>query len=172
MFFHVKFRGFRIWNWLLLLLTVGWMLFIFNNSLQDGVESGQQSKRLLQFLQDLLRSLGFRGELSERVLRKLAHFGEFAILGFLVCVDLWCGGLFSLSDPPPRSIRIASLSVPFCFCIAGIDEFLQCFSKGRAPQFSDMLIDTSGALCATLAFLLLFFILRRVKRRKSGQTQI
>ena len=161
----VSFRRAWVRNLILLLLTLGWLTFIFSNSLQSGAESGQQSKRLLHLLQDILESLGFRGQISEHFLRKLAHFGEFAILSLLLCFDLWSLSFFTLSDSLRRVCLRGAISVPLCFCAAGIDELLQNFSKGRGPRFTDVLIDTSGALCAYLCFLCFFLLLRFLKRR-------
>lgn len=163
-------RG-RVRNLILFLLTLGWLIFIFSNSLRDGVESGQQSKRLLRALQGLFQSFGYHGELSEHVIRKLAHFGEFAILSFLSCLDLWSHSLFTLSDPPRRICLFAAISLPFCFLSAGIDELLQHVSAGRGPRFSDVLIDTSGALCAYLFFLAFFFLLRVIRRKRKIRKQ-
>ena len=163
-------RASRIRTLILLLLTLGWLIFIFSNSLQSGTESGAQSKRLLRFLQDLFRSMGYQGELSEHVLRKLAHFGEFAILTFLGCLDLWSASLLSLSHAPRRVCLTAAASVLFCFCAACVDEFLQRFTPGRGPRFTDSLIDTAGGLCAYLCFLALFFLIRILRKRKVPTT--
>ena len=171
MFFRSPSKLARAVDLLLLLLTLSWILFIFSNSLRSGSASGQQSKSLLLFLQNVLRSLGIRGEISEYFLRKLAHFGEFAILGLLVCLDLWRGRILSLADPLRRALPLAFLSVPFCFCVAGIDEFLQRFSQGRAPLFSDVMIDTLGALCAFLCFSVFFSLLHQKKKRSSRSSE-
>ena len=107
-------RASRIRTLILLLLTLGWLIFIFSNSLQSGAESGAQSKRLLRFLQDLFRSMGYQGELSEHVLRKLAHFGEFAILTFLGCLDLWSASLLSLCLPLYSGRTVCSSACSLC----------------------------------------------------------
>ena len=163
----VSFRRNRVRNLILLLLTVGWLTFIFSNSLRNGLESGQQSKRLLHLLQGILDSLGMPVQISEYFLRKLAHFGEYAILSLLLCLDLWSLSFFTLSDTVRRISVSGAVSVLLCFCFATADELLiQNLSKGRGPRFTDVLIDTAGALCAYIFFLCLFLLLRFMKRRK------
>ena len=162
---NASFRQAPIRNLFLLFLTLGWLIFIFSNSLRDGIESGQQSKQLLRILQELLQTLGYRGTLSEHFLRKLAHFGEFAILAFLLCLDLWSLSLFTFSHTPSRVRLVSALSLPLCFLVAVTDEFLQRFTPGRGPRFTDTLIDTAGGLCAYLFFLAFFFLLRLIRRR-------
>jgi VanZ family protein len=149
-----------------LLLTVLWLCFIFGNSLQNGVESGNQSHRAQELLNEIFENAGMENPISEKLLRKLAHFGEFAILSLCYIWDLVAFGLLSLSLSLPSSALAIFSAIPVCFCIAGIDEFLQRFSAGRAPQFTDMLIDTSGAIFAALCFFSLFCIIRHQRKKR------
>lgn len=55
----------------------------------------------------------------------------------------------------------------FTYLNAVIDEFHQSFIAGRGPQFSDTLIDLSGALITVSVFLGISFLVKRGKRRKS-----
>jgi len=149
-----------------LFLTALWLGFIFGNSLQNGIESGNQSHRALELLDRIFAFFGWQNPISEGALRKLAHFGEFAILAILYIGDLWAFGLISLSRPLGRSVLWLCSAVPACFLAACLDETLQLFSEGRAAQFSDAMIDTSGALVASLCYFLLFLLLRRRQKKK------
>lgn len=152
------------------LLTILWLAFIYGNSLQTGVESGEASGRVYRLVNALPKLLGLGSPISEHFVRKAAHFTEFAILGILICTDLWCFSAVSLSRPLYICAPMLSISVPVCALLAALDEFLQSFIDGRGPSVKDVLIDTSGALSSTVIFIaffsLVWFILK--KRRKSN----
>lgn len=110
------------------ILLVAWMALIFFLS-QDS-DSGTHSGWIL----DLLRALfpWAVPETAHFVLRKLAHFSEYAVLFFL-----WRWNNVS-----------APLSFIFTAFYAGTDEFHQAFVPGRGPSLLDVAIDSSGALFA------------------------
>lgn len=151
-----------------LLLTVLWLCFIFGNSLQNGVESDNQSHRVQEMLNQTFESIGLENPISEGLLRKMAHFGEFAVLALLYIGDLLAFGLVSFSQSLRASALAVFSAVPVCFLMASIDEFIQRFSAGRAPQFTDMLIDTAGALFAALCFFTVFSVIRHHKQKKNS----
>ena len=93
-------------------------------------------------------------DLMTHVVRKGAHFSEYAVLGILSC------GLFSARlrergrAPFPAAFLVAL--VPVC------DECLQLFVPGRSGQLTDVLIDLAG-VCAGV---LLASILSALRRRR------
>ena len=111
------------------------------------------------FVKRTFESIGLENPISEGVLRKMAHFGEFAVLALLYIGDLLAFGFVSCSQSLRASALAVFSAVPVCFLMAGIDEFIQRFSAGRAPQFTDMLIDTAGALFAALCFFTVFSVM-------------
>ena len=143
-------------------LTVLWLCFIYGNSLQTGAESGAASGRVHRIVNAIPELLELGSPISERFVRKAAHFTEFAILGLLVCSDLWAFSALSLKRKLRVSIPVIFCAVPICALFASADEFLQSFIDGRGPSVTDVLIDTSGALTATVIFAA-FFILVRFK---------
>ena len=152
-----------------LLLTVLWIGFIFSNSMRDGAESDEQSHSVQEVIDAIFDSVGLDNPVEEGPLRKLAHFGEFAVLALLYIGDWFGLGRLSLSSS--RSVAFFRLfsAVPLCFLTACVDEFIQRFSAGRAPQLSDVLIDTAGALVATLVAMGIFYLLRAILlNRKSS----
>ena len=151
------------------LLTLGWLAFIFSNSLQTGVESGEQSHQVFQIVNQVTQSIGIEKSITEAFIRKAAHFTEFAILAVLLCLDLFAFKIVSIHKKLYFSIPILSLSIPVCICCAMIDETLQHFSAGRAPQVKDVLIDTLGAVFATGLLIAIFVIIRLILRRIQGQ---
>lgn len=145
-----------------ILLTLLWLGFIYGNSLQTGAVSGETSGRVHKLVNAIPELLGLGSPISERFVRKAAHFTEFAILGLLVCSDLWTTRAVSLKKELYKSTFILFCSVPLCALFASADEFLQSFVDGRGPSAKDVLIDTSGALCATILFVLFFVITHKL----------
>lgn len=123
--------------------------FIWGNSLLPGSVSGALSN----WLRDVLAAILPGGESDPTarrgLLRKLAHFTEFACLGALFS---W---LFSMLQKP----RMLSL---LCgFLVASADETIQRFVPDRGPSFRDVLIDTSGVLAGMLLVLLGYAISKK-----------
>ncbi len=151
-----------------LLLTVMCVAFIFSNSLDNGVESGEKSSAVTGFVNSVLSFIGIDKPISERDVRTAAHFSEFFLLTSLLASDIL---LCPLYKKLPVSISFLSplFAIPVCFLIACVDELIQNFSAGRAVQFSDVLVDTLGGLCAAVIFTLvcLSIHLKGLKKQKS-----
>ena len=126
---------------ILLILT---LCFIWGNSLLGREDSAALSRGVLRWLLDH----GFPIR-NEHLLRKLAHFGEFGLLGMEL------SGLAFLRAGFRR--RAALQSALSALLAASADETLQRFS-GRSAQLTDVLLDFSGALTGIL-FLSLLLIL-------------
>ena len=72
---------------------IGCIVFIFSNSLQIADVSEGASGRVLGILQGILRHLGLPGaadRLTMHIVRKLAHFCEYLLEGFLLMLCLRC----------------------------------------------------------------------------------
>ena len=69
---------------LLLLAILAALAFIWGNSLDSAVESAVKSGRVRELLQPLLERLVGQGGVTDHLVRKLAHFTEFAVLGALL----------------------------------------------------------------------------------------
>ncbi|MCQ2545920.1 MAG: VanZ family protein [Clostridia bacterium] len=118
-----------------IILTLMVMAFIYYNSSQDSTASSAASQYVMNWLwsHDIY--------LSAYAVRKLAHFCEFALLGFLLVFAL--GGKILLA---------ALVGVLY----AGTDEFHQTFVDGRVGQLLDVGIDGAGVICGmTLAAIFL-----------------
>lgn len=131
----------RTYSWLWWFACVLWLGVIFGQSHIAGDMSEAESQGLLAYLVKLFPFL------TENILRKLAHFGEFAILGLLLSQCLRSAIL------PPL---FAGLLCALC------DETIQIFVEGRASMVKDVWIDFAGVTAAVL----LTFILRCLFRRK------
>lgn len=131
------------------LILLAMLVFIFGHSTADQAASSAESMQLLSLLSGLFQGL------TEHMLRKLAHFSEFAALGFFtihlchVC----------------RKLHLHAMvhSLFFGLLCALTDESLQLLND-RSAQVSDVWIDFSGVCCGVLFFLLLLVLHRLWKK--------
>lgn len=145
-------RSKKIQAWLLVLV---WMAVIFSFSAQNAARSSASSGTLAALLARLLgqQNAGF----IEILLRKGAHFAEYALLGGLCLRAFW-------RTLPARPRRCAALAWALSALYAAGDELHQLFVPGRSGQLRDVLLDSAGALCGIL---LLAAGLRQRARRGS-----
>lgn len=140
------------------ILTILLLCFIWGQSLLPQDKSAGESRFVMQFLKPLLDpSDRIDADLFHHLLRKTAHFTEYAALGLCAC------GL-SCSFPWKRRAACAAAPILLCAFAAAADETIQLFSAGRGPQVRDVLLDCSGALFGIAIYALLL----RLKRRRSG----
>ncbi|GAA0078929.1 VanZ family protein [Clostridium sp. CTA-5] len=118
-------------------LLICWMVFIFMMSNQPAVISDKQSTTAIVILSKLGINLnGMFGELANFILRKMAHFLEYMILGILTL------NVLSLYYKINKRIKVISLCIVFFYACS--DEFHQLFVPGREGAFRDVIIDTLG----------------------------
>lgn len=130
-------------------LLVGWLAFIWGNSCLSGAESGAVSGWASRFLAEILGTWAPQGE---HILRKAAHFTEFALLGGLFAWNARLWGKQSLSLPLLGGLLAAM-----------VDETLQLFSPGRASMVTDVWIDFAGVATGAL----LLHLIRRGQAKSS-----
>ena len=146
------------------ILAIIWMFRIFSYSSAPATVSMQTSRSvsydLVSSINDLFR-IGWdedrvRGVAKEieKAVRKLAHMGEFAVLGALVgtACDAWrYSGLIRPADISVfRRCSRGCIALLICFIYAASDELHQTFVDGRSGEIRDVCIDISGALSALL----------------------
>lgn len=140
------------------LLAIGWVCVIFFFSGQDGVSSSNLSYRVARLVSRLLN-----GQVSaDRIhpfLRKLAHFGIFAVEGFLLTL--------ALCATWRRTFLSASLALSACAAMACLNELHQRFSEGRVCSLRDVLIDSSGALAGILVACGIVALLQSIWRKRT-----
>lgn len=137
------------------LALAGCIWFIFSNSMAVADVSSVSSGRVLQLLQAVLRRLGMPGlaqRLTMHLVRKLAHFCEYLLEGFLLML---CMRVYSRH--PLRHITVPMLAGVLT---ALTDETIQLFSQGRSSQVTDVWLDSAGVLAGILAALLLMGLWR------------
>lgn len=142
---------------LLWLLALGWGALLFFFSGQNAADSGDLSRRFTEFLLRLFPWLPVSARDLEPVLRKMAHFGIFAVEGFLLGLAVMCGA--------GRRLAGAGLAAGVCAALAALNEFHQSFSDGRVCALGDVAIDTGGAVCGILLALAVLAVGDRIARR-------
>ena len=137
------------------LALAGCIWFIFSNSMAVAQVSSASSGRVLQLMQVALRRLGHPAlarRLTMHFMRKLAHFCEYLLEGFLLML---CMRVYSRH--PLRHITVPMLGGVLT---ALTDETIQLYSPGRSSQVTDVWLDSVGVLAGILAALVLMALCR------------
>ena len=148
----------KCWNIILGLLVFLTLAFIWGNSLLPRTESQEISRGLLAEFCAALEHVGLHIDpQNDHWLRKLAHFGEFGMLGaelgLLLCLNR-------------RQSVQGFVNCAFAgLAVAVTDEALQLISN-RGSQVQDVLLDFAGFLTGLLLCGLLCGIIGR-KRPKN-----
>ena len=121
------------------------IVFIFSNSMQIGDVSETASGRVLLLMKKVFTRLGMPGaanHLTNHIVRKLAHFCEYALEGFLLtlCLRVYTRHFFVHISWPILGGLLTALT----------DETIQMFSDGRSSQLTDVWLDLSGAMAGIL----------------------
>lgn len=143
------------------ILTIAFTVFIFTNSLRPGDDSSAQSDIITKIAESILNFFGFSADYSflSHLIRKLAHFSEYFILGIIS----------SLFFKQFRIKFLIVLSPIYCFTVAVCDEFImQAITEGRGPMWSDVIIDSCGAVLALLVVVFVCYIINS-RRTKKGE---
>ena len=142
-------------HWISFALVVLVILFIWDNSLQNDISSDGLSLTITQWLSPILYKLGITGDMwsLNRIVRKLAHVFEFAVLGGCLYVALH---QFNREYGGLKVIAIGLV-------IAILDECLQLTSIGRHASIRDVAIDTAGVIIGVAVVQVILSIYRRIR---------
>ena len=121
-----------------IILVIIWMIVIFTMSSFTASESSGQSNFIVELIISMFKFNNI--ELISLIVRKLAHFIEYFILGLLV---------FNMIRCYDKKIYIAII---ICILYAISDEIHQLFVVGRSCKIMDMLIDSMGSVSGILLF--------------------
>jgi VanZ family protein len=152
--------------WLSLLLVLAVMLMIYGFSAQTGEESGEMSGRLTTWVLKLVVP-GYEemaAETQENIrstvgllVRKMAHFSEYALLGFSLMLHI----------AQIRKKTTVRLPILWAWGVgtlyAASDEFHQGFVAGRGPSVVDVTIDSCGVIAGVLV---MFWICRHIAKSR------
>lgn len=115
-----------------LILLILWMIVIFTMSSFNANDSGKQSGIIVNFISNIFNISNVR--LLSLIVRKLAHFTEYFILGVLS---------INYFIKYKKNINYSYL---LCIFSAITDEVHQLFVFGRSCQLMDIFIDSVGAI--------------------------
>ncbi|MEF2931394.1 MAG: PssD/Cps14F family polysaccharide biosynthesis glycosyltransferase [Clostridia bacterium] len=136
---------------------------IFALSSQDGDVSAGTSR---QFTEILLKTLGLECndrtiEIINPVIRKVAHFSVYMLLGFLT--------MCTCETFKWQRVYKFDFSTMFAFVFACSDELHQRLVPGRSGEFADVCLDTVGAMLGVLIVLAIALICVQIKKKKASK---
>lgn len=156
----------KIYFYICLVATCCWIIFIFSMSLQPADVSSETSLGFAEWLVETflpdqqeifdtfsLEQIGF----WHHILRKLAHFTEYTILGM---------GMAMTWMQKERIKHFCSIGAALC-CIgvAATDETIQLFVPGRSGQIKDVMLDSCGAIFGILLIFAFWQLIKCVKKK-------
>lgn len=146
----------KIIRMVLLVLIVIWAFFVFHMSHQQGSESSGASQKIT--------SLFFKAEKQieklEPIIRKIAHFSEYAIGGALFI------SLFLTYEWTHKKQMIISILIGVWYAI--LDEIHQLFVPERSGNIIDVGIDSLGIIFGVCFIMLLYKIYEKNHKKKEG----
>lgn len=127
------------------------LLFIWGNSLPDKASSKKSSTEIVEIVKPILEPVVGSGNVTDHLVRKLAHFAEFYSLGVILTL------LLIVRD----KVRLQPILniLYFGFFVALTDETIQLFT-GRGSQVQDIWLDFIGFVTG-IGFILLIFLLAK-----------
>ena len=138
---------------LCILLLIALLAFIWGNSLTTGTQSGAMSGRVMAWINAILHVEN--AEALHLVIRKMAHFTEFACLGAVLC---W---LFAMMGEKKGHLFCMPL---LCGLLAAcVDETIQVFTPDRGPSLIDVWIDAAGVSAGIILCLIGYHYIRKNK---------
>lgn len=154
----------------ILLLLLYYIIFCF--SAQDGETSGGISLKVsgmgVSFWNDLMNRGWDKEMLSqlalylEHPIRKLAHFTEYGLMGFLQYSILYC-------NVQKRKI-VLTVTLIWVTVSAASDEIHQLFVPGRWGSLSDVILDICGGIFGILMCILVIKIIKNIRKNRAKRT--
>ena len=162
-----KNKIFRVIMTVIILVTVA---IIWGHSFMTPEMSTEESSFVKEIVEAVVQSVSHNEAfvIPEVVIRKSAHFFEYAVLGLELAILITINKSESLTDDKKRGLIKNIFSFyPTAFIlsllVASVDETIQYFT-GRYSSFWDVLLDMTGASFSIGIFLLLRSLIR--KKRK------
>ncbi len=141
---------------IVIILLIFTLVFIWIHSAVGGEASSKESSAVAEWLNKVLGVFVSNIEFKVGILRKLAHFSEYALLGMELALLSGRG----FSGMPFSAIN--------CLIVAFIDETIQIFSD-RGPMVTDIWIDLLGGITGALIMDLILLLICK-KHTCTGKT--
>ena len=136
-----------------LVLIILVLCFIWGQSLLDGDTSTRESDFIYNLIYPFLYHVFGEVDATSHLLRKLAHFAEYAALGCSLSLYFGYDQRSIL-----KGMNAALLAALF-------DESIQLLAVARGPQITDIWLDFSGAVTGILFFSVCFWAVVRIRER-------
>lgn len=134
-------------KFLAMLLVLSLMGAVLYFSSQSGGDSNELSRKVAQRIVQVMEAQGDKTQSLDKVnliVRKLAHFSEYLLLGVLLAV-----ALTHLLGRAWLAVPLAGLlGVGFAYC----DEWVQSGTPGRTQSIFDVMVDSAGLAVGLVAF--------------------
>ena len=138
------------------------LTFIFQNSMESVAQSEEKSTAVMEKVCFLLERVVGKGNVTDHLVRKLAHFFEFSVLGIEM------SALSFLHHSPRRSLYFSVTLPLFCGLIAALtDETIQIVSA-RGSQVQDVWLDFAG-VCVGLGVVFAVWLIWRNRQIRQRQ---
>lgn len=138
---------------LIIILTLA---VIWGHSFMSRAQSSEESSYVKDILESFINSSGNIFVISELLIRKAAHFIEYAVLGIEFISLITLGQLITQETKAYILYAISSVAALF---VALTDETIQFFS-GRASRVLDVWLDFAGASVAICLYLIIWSIIK------------
>jgi len=151
-----------VWSLVFLVLITATLVFIWTNSMEAPAESSEKSQWVMKLLTPILELFVGKGNVTEFLVRKLAHFCEFGLLG--------CELSLMLILRKRQTLQWYVNAAMFAFMVAALDETIQIFAD-RGSSLADVWLDFAGAVTGIVGVYILhaigLYIMRRKKYKKA-----
>lgn len=129
----------------LIILTIATLAFIWIHSAMSPADSNAESSAVRDFIAPFLELFVGKGNVTDHLVRKLAHFTEYAVYGIelsLLIVSNW------MKWKSGKIFTKILICLNIILVTAFIDETIQFFSS-RGPAVLDIWIDLAGGALTT-----------------------
>ncbi len=150
----------KILRFFLIFLIIIWAIIVFNFSNQNGEESAGLSQKFVELFIKQKEVVN----MVEPIVRKIAHFSEYAIGGVLFIL------LFYTYTWSNKKRILISILLGIWYAIT--DEFHQTFIPERHGSIIDILIDSLGVITGIIIVLIIIKISILVKNKKQNNKNI
>lgn len=145
---------------ILLILLLVTLFLIFGFSSQDAEESGGLSSSIAKFILKQINNDKIEDrqpilERTESIIRKVAHFSIYTLVGLLLM------SFVNTYDLKENKRIMISLCIGALYATS--DELHQLFVPGRSGQITDVILDSMGVLLGILIVLTTLELYKKIK---------
>lgn len=148
-----------IFRIVMILITSSLIAFAFIHSSMPSDVSGAESKATMGLFQNILNCLGINIELTDHIVRKLAHFTEYSAIGIMLM-----NTAYSFDKAKPYKFFPHILFAGLFTSV--IDETIQLNVPGRAGMITNVLLDFSGVIIGIIMMFAILTIYKAIHKKR------